>query len=153
MQAFPCGQNSRDNEYWEVKEDGTILSLQSNTPWCFGATGTVVGSTPILDSCTAPSSSFTVGFTNTSGSGTIVQESSGLCFTVAAAPPVQGYQLMRKKGAIILATGGDNSNSAKGNFYEGFMATGYATDATDAAVQANIVGVGYSGFLPPHAAL
>ena len=33
------------------------------------------------------------------------------------------YQPMRKQGAIILATGGDNSNSAEGNFYEGFMAT------------------------------
>merc|ERR1712232_344216 len=54
-----------------------------------------------------------------------------------------GYQPMRKEGAIILATGGDNSNSAQGNFYEGFMATGYASDATDNAVQANIKAVGY----------
>lgn len=53
------------------------------------------------------------------------------------------YQPMRKQGAIILATGGDNSNSAKGNFYEGFMTTGYTSDETDEAVQANIVGVGY----------
>merc|ERR1712039_9708 len=53
------------------------------------------------------------------------------------------YQPMRKQGAIILATGGDNSNGAEGNFYEGFMATGYATDATDAAIQANIIAVGY----------
>lgn len=30
-----------------------------------------------------------------------------------------------------------------GNFYEGFMATGYATDATDAAVHANIVAANY----------
>ena len=56
---------------------------------------------------------------------------------------------MRKQGAIILATGGDNSNSAKGDIYEGFMATGYATEETDAKIQANIVRVGYSGFLPP----
>ena len=55
----------------------------------------------------------------------------------------------RKQGAIILATGGDNSNSAKGNFYEGFMATGVASEATDAAIQANIVAVGYSGFNIP----
>jgi hypothetical protein len=34
------------------------------------------------------------------------------------------YQPMRKKGAIILGTGGDNSNSAMGNFYEGVIATG-----------------------------
>merc|ERR1719171_2564959 len=53
------------------------------------------------------------------------------------------YQPMRKEGAIILATGGDQSNSARGNFYEGFMATGYASEATDKAVQANIVAVGY----------
>jgi len=50
---------------------------------------------------------------------------------------------MRKEGAIILATGGDNSNGAEGNFYEGYMATGYASDATDAAIQANIIAVGY----------
>jgi hypothetical protein len=54
-----------------------------------------------------------------------------------------GYQPMRKEGAIILGTGGDQSNNAQGNFYEGFMATGATTDATDDAVQANIVAVGY----------
>ena len=56
---------------------------------------------------------------------------------------------MKKQGAIILATGGDNSNSATGNFYEGFMATGFASEATDAAIQANIVAVGYSGWNSP----
>lgn len=56
------------------------------------------------------------------------------------------YQPMRKQGAIILATGGDDSNSAQGNFYEGFMTTGYASDETDEAVQANIVAVAYSGY-------
>ena len=50
---------------------------------------------------------------------------------------------MRKQGAIVLATGGDNSNGAKGNFYEGIMATGYTSDATDDAVQLNIVEVRY----------
>ena len=53
------------------------------------------------------------------------------------------YQPMRKQGAIILATGGDESNAAQGNFYEGFMATGYASEATDAAVQRNIIAAGY----------
>merc|ERR1719181_2388141 len=53
------------------------------------------------------------------------------------------YQPMRKKGAIILATGGDNSNSAMGKFYEGIMVTGATSDATDDAVHANIVSVGY----------
>ena len=31
------------------------------------------------------------------------------------------YQPMRKQGAIILATGGDFSNSAMGKFYEGYI--------------------------------
>merc|ERR1712072_1344416 len=56
------------------------------------------------------------------------------------------YQPMRKQGAIILATGGDNSNSAQGKFYEGIMVTGTTTDATDEAVQANIVAVGYCAY-------
>ena len=64
------------------------------------------------------------------------------------------YQPMEKKGAIILATGGDNSNSAQGKFYEGIMVTGVTSDATDDAVQANIVAVGYRTIpLPPATAL
>jgi hypothetical protein len=54
-----------------------------------------------------------------------------------------GYQPMQKQGAIILATGGDQSNSAKGKFYEGFMASGSASDEVDELVKANIVGVKY----------
>ena len=50
--------------------------------------------------------------------------------------------------AIILGTGGDNSNGAVGNFYEGFMATGVTSAATDDAIQANIVAVGYKTVAP-----
>ena len=50
---------------------------------------------------------------------------------------------MQKQGAIILATGGDESNAAMGKFYEGIMVLGNTTDTTDEAIQANIVGVGY----------
>ena len=53
------------------------------------------------------------------------------------------YQPANKQGAIILATGGDNSNSAMGCFYEGYMVSGVTTDATDDAVQANIVALAY----------
>lgn len=59
-------------------------------------------------------------------------------------PKIPGtYTPMKKQGAIILATGGDESNRAMGKFYEGIMVTGETTDATDDAVQANIVAVGY----------
>lgn len=120
--AYPCGRNSRDNEYWSLHA-GTIESLQKDTPFCLGTKGsaTTAGAGIALDSCGAPSSVFTVGFTNTSsGSGTIVQKASGLCVTAGASSGGgggRGYQPMKKRGAIILATGGDNSNSAKGNFY------------------------------------
>jgi hypothetical protein len=59
-----------------------------------------------------------------------------------------GYRPMTKQGAIILGIGGDNSNSAIGNFFEGVMTQGYPTDAADNAVHANIVGVGYGAPSP-----
>jgi hypothetical protein len=58
-------------------------------------------------------------------------------------PNVAGYNPMRKQGAIILGTGGDNSKSAQGTFYEGVMTSGFPSAATDQAVQANIVAAGY----------
>ena len=59
-----------------------------------------------------------------------------------------GYHPMKKQGAIILGIGGDNSDWAVGTFYEGVMTQGYASDATDAAVQANIVAAGYGKAAP-----
>jgi poly(hydroxyalkanoate) depolymerase family esterase len=58
-------------------------------------------------------------------------------------PDVPGYDPMHKEGAIILGIGGDNSNGAAGTFYEGVMTAGYPSDATENAVQANIVAAGY----------
>eukprot|EP00051_Salpingoeca_urceolata_P008275 m.104771 g.104771 ORF g.104771 m.104771 type:complete len:488 (-) comp15665_c1_seq2:25-1488(-) len=60
------------------------------------------------------------------------------------------YTPMRKEGAIILGTGGDQSNGNRGNFYEGYMVTGVTTDATDDDVQANIAAVGYKSLPPLH---
>jgi len=53
--------------------------------------------------------------------------------------PSSRYNPMRKEGAIGLGTGGDNSNSAQGNFFEGVMTAHYSTNAADDAVQANLV--------------
>ncbi|GAB3891104.1 arabinofuranosidase catalytic domain-containing protein [Kibdelosporangium lantanae] len=58
-------------------------------------------------------------------------------------PNVSGYNPMRKEGAIILGIGGDNSIGAAGTFYEGVMTSGYPSDATENAVQANITAAGY----------
>ena len=59
-------------------------------------------------------------------------------------PNVAGYNPMRKEGAILLGIGGDNSNGSAGTFYEGVMTSGYPTEATENAVQANITAAGYS---------
>ena len=56
----------------------------------------------------------------------------------------QSYAPMRKQGGIVLGNGGDNSNGAQGTFYEGVMTAGFPSDATDAAVQANIVAAQYN---------
>ncbi len=58
---------------------------------------------------------------------------------------------MRKQGAIVLGSGGDcckpggGANLSAGTFYEGAMVAGYPSDATENAVQANIVAAGYGG--------
>ena len=61
-----------------------------------------------------------------------------------ALPNLGGYTPMSQEGAIVLGTGGDDSNGSDGSFFEGVMTSGYPTDAADNAVQANIVSVGYT---------
>ncbi|HEU5428655.1 MAG TPA: alpha-L-arabinofuranosidase B [Actinocrinis sp.] len=56
-----------------------------------------------------------------------------------------GYSPMHQEGAIVLGTGGDNSNTSIGSFFEGVMTAGLPTDAADNSVQANIVAAGYGG--------
>ena len=50
-----------------------------------------------------------------------------------------GYSPMAKQGAIVMGVGGDNSHSGEGTFFEGCITSGFPSDATDDAVQANIV--------------
>ena len=47
------------------------------------------------------------------------------------------------QGAVLLGTGGDNSNSSWGTFFEGAITAGQPSDATDDAIHANIAAVGY----------
>ncbi|MEV5744874.1 arabinofuranosidase catalytic domain-containing protein [Microbispora rosea] len=59
----------------------------------------------------------------------------------------RGYSPMRKQGAIILGSGGDccatNTNLSQGTFYEGAIVSGYPSDATENAVQADVTAAGY----------
>jgi hypothetical protein len=58
--------------------------------------------------------------------------------------PTAAYQPMRKMGALILGIGGDNSDKAVGDFFEGAVTAGLSTDAADDAVQASIIAAGYA---------
>lgn len=55
-----------------------------------------------------------------------------------------GYDPMKKEGAIILGIGGDNSNGAQGTFYEGAMTYGYPSDDVENKVQEDILSMKYS---------
>jgi hypothetical protein len=57
-------------------------------------------------------------------------------------PPGRGYSPMRRQGAIILGSGGDQGTT-DGEFFEGVMTRGVPPSATETAVQADIVSVGY----------
>jgi non-reducing end alpha-L-arabinofuranosidase len=60
-------------------------------------------------------------------------------------PDLGGYVPLEQEGAIILGTGGDNSNQSSGFFFEGVLTAGFPSAATDNAIQANIVATGYQG--------
>jgi hypothetical protein len=68
-------------------------------------------------------------------------QAGGLTKVFDGQRPSTRYNPLRKEGAIILGTGGDNSSSGQGNFFEGLMTAHYSSDAADDAVQANIVSV------------
>lgn len=50
---------------------------------------------------------------------------------------------MHLEGSVGLGAGGDNSNRGTQSFFEGVMTAGYATDAVENSVQADIVAQGY----------
>ena len=68
---------------------------------------------------------------------------SGTLTTMYDGARPNGYTTMKKQGAIILGMGGDNTDGAQGNFFEGCITSGASSSASDDAVQANIVAAGY----------
>jgi hypothetical protein len=102
---------------------------------------------------TGNSSDFVTAMLKNNGQNTFELEggdstSGGLRTWYDGSLPVQ-YEPMHKEGAIVLGTGGDNSNADIGSFFEGVMTAGYPSDAADAAVQADIVAAEYSGNSDP----
>ncbi|MEU6349169.1 arabinofuranosidase catalytic domain-containing protein [Streptomyces sp. NPDC047072] len=109
----------------------------------FGANGAYSGNTGI-------SSEYVTAMEKNNGTTTYAlkggnaQSGSLSTFYDGALPTTSGYAPMQKEGAIVLGTGGDNSNGSDGSFFEGVMTSGYPSDATDNAVQANVTSVGYT---------
>lgn len=101
VDAWPCGHNSRSNEYWAIKLN-TLVSLQPDTPFCFGISSTPVppsrrrrrrqrtwkgaGGAGILADCSSSAAQFTIGF-DESKTGTLLHQQSGLCVTTGGKQP------------------------------------------------------------------
>jgi hypothetical protein len=100
-------------------------------------------------------SAFVTGLVKNNGQNTYAvkggdAQAGGLTTWYSGPEPNRGgYSPMHQEGAIVLGTGGDNSNGSVGTFFEGVMTAGYPTDAADNAVQANIVAAGYGNGTPP----
>jgi len=97
------------------------------------------------------SSNFVTAMLKNSGTSTYAlkggnSNSGGLSTWYSGALPNRGgYNPMTLEGAIVLGTGGDDTNASIGSFFEGVMTSGYPSDAAENAVQANIASVGYGG--------
>jgi non-reducing end alpha-L-arabinofuranosidase len=68
--------------------------------------------------------------------------SGGLTTPYSGALP-RGYSPMKLESSLLLGTGGDNSHSGQGEFFEGAITAGFPTDATENAVQASVVAAAY----------
>ena len=74
---------------------------------------------------------------------------SGALTTTYSGPLPSGYSPMHEEADILLGTGGDNSNGASGEFFEGAITAGYPSDATENAVQAGLTTAGYAATSAP----
>jgi hypothetical protein len=119
-----------DGVYDESGTSGATNTNDPSMPYAF-VTGMIKGN----------SSNATAGNGPFATKGANAQSGTLSTFYNGARPT--GYSPMRKQGAILLGVGGDDSNGGGGNFYEGVMTSGYSSDATDDAVQANILAAGY----------
>ena len=81
----------------------------------------------------------TSNFTLKDGNAT----TGGLTTTWSGSLP-NGYSPMHEEADVLLGTGGDNSNGASGEFFEGAVTSGFPSDATENSVQASITAAGYS---------
>jgi len=116
---------------WENRQDQNI---STNTPLRHDfVTGVLIGDTADRN---GGSGRFAL-YGGDATSGTLKEMYDGI------RPQKPGYVPMQKQGSIILGTGGDNSDSAGGRYYEGCIVNGAASRETVDALQEAIVAAGY----------
>jgi hypothetical protein len=74
---------------------------------------------------------------------------AGNLTTPYSGPLPNGYSPMKLQASLLLGTGGDNSTSGQGEFFEGAMTSGFPTDTAENAVQSSIVSGGYGSTMVP----
>jgi hypothetical protein len=88
---------------------------------------------------------FAIGFlkTNANYALRMADLSTATMLTTAYEGKYPSTKKPDNQGAIVLGVGGDNSNNAKGTFFEGAIVRGYPMAATEDAVMQNVKAVGY----------
>jgi hypothetical protein len=146
--------NDDGNATMETIEWGNILNWSHGSgagPWVMAdlengvfaggqTTGTVSSNTPLVASYVTLMVKGAAGGHMTLKGGDAQSGSLAIKYD-GARPP--GYTPMHKQGAVELGTGGDGSAGGVGTFFEGAMTTGVSSDATDDAIQANVVATGF----------
>jgi hypothetical protein len=112
--------------------------------------GVFQGGTPTDTANTGNGSKFVTAVLKNNGTNTFAlkggnAQTGSLSTWYEGAEPAGDYTPMKLEGSIVLGAGGDNSNRGTQSFFEGVMTSGYASTATDNAVQQNIVAQNYQG--------
>jgi non-reducing end alpha-L-arabinofuranosidase len=86
---------------------------------------------------------FAFGILKTSSGQYAIKAANAQSGTMTTAYDGASPKTWTNGGAVVLGTGGDNSNSSFGTFYEGAMTSGRPSNATDDAVLANVQAAKY----------
>ncbi len=138
--------------------DTLIMSTFCGQPPCSGRgpwiqadleNGVFQSNGPSNPSSVSQTSPFVTGVLRNDGQTSFALDggnaTSGSLTSLFQGPLPVGYTPMKQEGGITLGAGGDNSNAAPGSFFEGAITSGYAPNATVAALQSDIASVTYTG--------
>jgi hypothetical protein len=157
--CWDFGNASKDNCYGPT---GSMNALYfgtgfwgkgaGNGPWFLGDfeagvwSGGSGASTTTNNNLPSSTMDYAFGILKTSTTGTpqyAIRVGNAQSGSLTTAYDGQAPAAWQEKGGIILGIGGDNSNSSLGTFFEGAITAGRPSDATDAAVLANVQAAKY----------